>query len=344
MEQKRSLTFHYFLRAAILSGFAMYIVYLVKTDNIVYYIAPRMVIYVKLAAVGFYIIAIYQIYIAIGSFWKSSASCDCEHPPSRSILRNMIVYSMFIIPLIMGFMLPDTAMGSALAAKRGVNLNSSRALVNNAAAQTVSVPIQSSKPGSVPAASANPTVSATTVTPSANTDAAQKPNLTSTSSTEPNTNSTPSDEQLKAMFKADKYDEPFAKLGMKLYKNDLIQVKLEGFIEILSAIDLFQTNFVGKKMEISGFVYHEDNMKPNQFVVARFSVSCCSADASPFGVMVESSKANLFAKDSWVKVTGVIGKTTYDGNDIMKLDAEKIEKIPKAKDPYVYPNYDYLPQ
>jgi uncharacterized repeat protein (TIGR03943 family) len=122
----------------------------------------------------------------------------------------------------------------------------------------------------------------------------------------------------------------------------LIQVQVDGFIEILSSIDLFQKNFIGKKMEISGFVYHEDDMKPNQFVVARFSVSCCSADASPFGVMIETSKANLFPKDTWVNVTGVIGTTTYAGNDIMKLDATKVEKIPAAKDPYVYPNYDFI--
>ena len=129
---------------------------------------------------------------------------------------------------------------------------------------------------------------------------------------------------------------------MKLYKKDLIQVEVDDFIEILSSIDLFQDNFVGEKIEISGFVYHEDDMKPNQFVVARFSVSCCSADASPFGVMIESSNANIFPKDTWVKVTGIISKTTYAGSDIMKIDTTKLEKIPAAKDPYVYPDYDFL--
>lgn len=341
MEKKRSLTFHYFLRAAILIGFAMYILFLVKTDNIVYYIAPRMVIYVKLAAFGFYIIAIYQIYIAIGSIWSSRASCNCEHPPSRSIFRNMIVYSMFIIPLVLGFMLPDTALGSALAAKRGVNLNSSRVLVSNSSVKTASVPIQTPIPSSV----ATPNSALVTPAPtSLTTEATQKPVSTTVEDTNAKTDQTPTDEKLKEMFKADKYDDQFANLGMKLYKEDLIQVKVDGFIEILSAIDLFQDNFIGKKLEISGFVYHDDDMKANQFVVARFSVSCCSADASPFGVMIESDKANLFPKDTWVKVTGTIGKTSYGGNDIMKLGSTKIEKIPAAKDPYVYPNYDFLSQ
>jgi putative membrane protein len=77
MEENRSLTLHYFLRAAILTGFALYIMFLVKTGNITYYIAPRMVIYVKLAAIGFYVIAVYQAYIAIGSLLSKKNAATC---------------------------------------------------------------------------------------------------------------------------------------------------------------------------------------------------------------------------------------------------------------------------
>ena len=294
MQQARNLTLHYFIRAAILTGFAMYIIFLVKTDNILYYIAPRMVIYVKISAIGFYAIAVYQVYQGIGSLWGSRAACDCEHPPNKSVIRNSIAYSLFILPLLLGFFLPDAALGSALAAKKGVNLNSSRMLTSNS----------------------NPD------------------QITATETAAP--------EQLKEMFKTDKYNEDFARLGMKLYKEDRIEVKEEGFIEILSAVDLFLHHFIGKKMEISGFIYREDNMKVNQFVVARFQLQCCSADAAPFGVMIESEDANAYAKDSWVKITGIIGKTTYNGNEIMKINAAKIEKTLPSKLPYVYPNYDFL--
>jgi putative membrane protein len=305
MKQNRSLSPHYFLRAAILVGFAMYILYLVKTDGILYYIAPRMVVYVKLSAMGFYAIAIYQVYIAIASLWGQKAACDCEHPPSRSKIRNTIAYGLFILPLLLGFLMPDSAMGSALAAKRGVNLNSSRTSINRS--------LQS----------------LTQTTP-----AVSSPNPSSVSLD-------PADAKLKELFKADKYDQAYAQIGMNLYKKDLIQVKEEGFIEILSSVDLFMNNFVGKKMEISGFVYREEGMSSNQFVVARFSVQCCSADASPYGVMVQFDKGLTLAKDSWVKVTGTIGKSTYDGNEVTTLIADKVEKTSASKIPYVYPNYDY---
>jgi uncharacterized repeat protein (TIGR03943 family) len=296
MEQERKLTGHYFLRAAILTGFAMYILYLVKSDNILFYIAPRMIIYVKLSAIGFYVIAVYQIFLAINSLLGKKVDCDCDHPPSRSWMRNSAAYSLFILPLLLGFLLPDSALGSALAAKRGVNLSSSQTNTMNA---TANKPI------------------------TGKTDAAVDP-------------------QLKELFKADKYDEGFAQLGMKLYKKDLIQVKEEGFIEILSSLDLFMNNFIGKKVEISGFVYREDDMKNNQFVVARFSIQCCTADGSPFGMMVQFDQSQKFVKDTWVKVTGTINKTIYHGNEIMTLIADSVEKTKAAKTQYVYPNYDYL--
>jgi putative membrane protein len=296
VEQKRKLTGHHFLRAAILTGFAMYILYLVKSDHILYYIAPRSIIYVKLSAIGFYAIAVYQVFLAINSYLGREAVCDCEHPPSRSWIRNTAAYSLFILPLVLGFLLPDSAMGSALAAKRGVNLSSSQSNTKN---MTISKPSANQSEADV-------------------------------------------DPKLKALFKADKYDEGFAQLGMKLYVKELIQVKEEGFIEILTSLDLFMKNFIGKKIEISGFVYREDDMKDNQFVVARFSIQCCSADGSPFGMMVLSDQGQKLAKDTWVKITGTLNKTTYRGNEIMTLVADKVEKINAAKSQYVYPNYDYI--
>ncbi|WP_227013898.1 TIGR03943 family putative permease subunit [Paenibacillus psychroresistens] len=296
MEQKRSLTGHYCLRAAILTGFAMYILYLVKSDNILYYIAPRNIIYVKLSAIGFYAIAVYQIFLAINSYMGRKVDCECDHPPSRSIIRNTAAYSLFILPLLLGFLLPNSAMGSALAAKRGVNLSSSLTSSNS---------VTLNKPSVIPTAAEI-------------------------------------DPKLKALFKSDKYDEGFAQLGMKLYKKDLIQVKEEGFIETLTSLDMFMNNFIGKKIEISGFVYREDDMQDNQFVVARFSIQCCTADGSPFGMMVKFDQGQKLAKDTWVKITGTINKSTYRGNEIMTLVADKVEKTTPAKSQYVYPNYDYV--
>jgi putative membrane protein len=70
---------HPLLRAFILTGFAMLIVYLVRTGNIGLYIAPRMELYVKLSAIGLYAAAIYQYYAAFRAWLRHDSVPDCEY-------------------------------------------------------------------------------------------------------------------------------------------------------------------------------------------------------------------------------------------------------------------------
>jgi uncharacterized repeat protein (TIGR03943 family) len=294
-----------------------------------------MAIYVKLSAVALYAAAVYQVYAGIDALWGRRAVCDCEHLPSRSIFRNTIAYGLFIAPLLLGFMLPDAALGSAAAAKKGINLNATSYLMNGKI-QTASNPIVKADITNAPAAPNNPPP----VPANNNSSPAAVPDNTKKSSDSGDSKTT--DHQLAVMFKTDKYMVDYGKLGMALYKKELIQVQDDIMMEILTSLDLFMDNFIGKKIEMSGFVDRPEGVKDNQFVVARFAVSCCSADAAPYGVLVEFDNSRNFAKDSWVKVTGTIGKTEFNGNEIIKINATKVEKIPAAKTTYIYPEDDFL--
>jgi len=309
----RILSLHHVIKSAILFGFAAYIAYLVKTDYILYYIAPRMVDYVKWSAIALYFIAVYQVYLAFRSFWNDPAACDCDqdhdHTPSTSILKNTVIYGLFALPLLLGFLLPDTSMGSALAAKKGMNLSSSSNVKKESA--------ELSQPKSPPASASGNDGAAS----SASGSAAQT--------------------KQEDLFPSDKFTEHFAKYAKQLYQSDVISVKEDLYIETLTTVDLYLDRFVGKKLELTGFVYRQDDMKSNQFVVGRFSVQCCSADASPFGVLVEYDRAASFPSDSWVTVTGTIEKAAYNDMDVMKLKVEKIAKADPSKAQYVYPNLDF---
>lgn len=102
---------HSAIRAAILSGFAFLIVHLARTDQLTLYTAPRMEPYVKLSALALYAAAGYQLYTAWQAFHGKTAApaCDCEHPPSTSWLKHIAVYSLFLLPLALGFLLPLSA-------------------------------------------------------------------------------------------------------------------------------------------------------------------------------------------------------------------------------------------
>jgi putative membrane protein len=320
-----TLSLHHFIKAVILFGFAMYIVYLVKTDGILYYIAPRMVDYIKWSSVAFYAMAVYQVYVGVNTLWKKQAECDCDHDhtPSTSVAKNIFIYGLFVFPLLLGFLLPDSTMGTSLASKKGMNLSSSSTVKKgSSAAATPAVPTLTPTPS--PSATASKDVPAPSAASATNKPAAAN-----------------SDAKLDEMFKADKFTEVYAKYGKKLYQSNLISVKEDSYIETLTTVDLYLDNFIGKKIELDGFVYRQDNMKENQFVVGRFAIQCCSADASPFGVMAEYDRAKVLATDSWIHATGTIQKVTFNDTEIMALKLEKFEKIEEPKTKYVYPNYEF---
>ncbi|WP_405082804.1 TIGR03943 family putative permease subunit [Paenibacillus chitinolyticus] len=302
MEDRRAYAFHYFIRAAILCGFSFYIVYLVKTGSMPHYLAPRLALYVKASAIALFVLAVIQIYLALQPAVGNELDCGCEPDVRKSKLSHSAAYSLFLLPLLLGFLLPDRVTGSDIVQVKGMQLNtSSLQTQRNAGPQ----------------------------------DDPSKKELSSGGGNQGGENT--EEARLKEMFKGSRFTEDYAKLAMQLYKNKTILIGEKGFMEKLTAVDLFSGNFAGKQMEISGFVYREDGMPKNQFVVARLTMQCCSADASPYGVIVEAPGADSYLKDTWVTVKGTIRKSVYEDKDVMKLEEAVIQKIKEPSSPYVYP-------
>lgn len=300
---------HHLIRAAILTGFAMLIVYLDRTGEMILYIAPRMELYVKLSAIGLYAAAIYQVYAALQKRMGNQApGCDCEHEASPSIFKNIVIYGLFVFPLLLGFLLPTGTLGSALAAKKGISLSGSAAVGRN-----------------VPPSSAAPPVTDASSTPPA---AEQKEPAAGSSS-------------IDSLFPYDEYTEAHAAYGKKLYTQTLITVPEKQFIETLTTLDLYREAFIGKEVEITGFVYREEDMGKERFAVSRFAMNCCSADALPYGLMITWPKAMNYADDEWVSVKGTLTTSTYMDNEILTLEAVKLERIKAPESPYVYPDLDF---
>ncbi|MFE6798205.1 TIGR03943 family putative permease subunit [Paenibacillus chitinolyticus] len=302
MEDRRAYAFHSFMRAAILCGFSFYIVYLVKTGGMTHYLAPRLVPYVKASAIALFVLAVIQIYLALQPAAGNESDCGCEPGVRKSKLSHGAAYSLFLLPLLLGFLLPDRVTGSDIVQVKGIQLNTSNLQTQRNAGTRDDSP---EKQQSSEEASRG----------EADTEEAR----------------------LKEMFKGSRFTEDYAKLAMRLYQNKTILIGEKGFMERLTAVDLFAGNFAGKQMEISGFVYREDDMPKNQFVVARLTMQCCSADASPYGVIVEAPGADSYLKDTWVTVKGTIRKSVYEGKDVMKLEGAVIRKIKEPSSPYVYP-------
>jgi putative membrane protein len=94
----------------------------------------------------------------------------------------------------------------------------------------------------------------------------------------------------------------------------------------------------GQQADVTGFVYKNDpRFIDGQFMVSRFTVSCCAADAAAIGLIVETKDLAKFEQDSWVRVVGRFKVGAFAGEDIPLIVAEKIEPVEQPAQPYLYP-------
>jgi putative membrane protein len=94
------------------------------------------------------------------------------------------------------------------------------------------------------------------------------------------------------------------------------------------------------EITLDGFVYVDEYTTSTQFVISRYLMSCCAADSSIIGVLVETEED--FVVDSWVKVTGVVtledvyfeATDSYEQTFILRNPV--IETIEPYETPYVF--------
>ncbi len=95
--------------------------------------------------------------------------------------------------------------------------------------------------------------------------------------------------------------------------------------------------FAGQTVDVIGFVYRDPRNTDNQFWVSRFIVSCCVADATAIGLLVESEQASALTNDSWVRVTGRLGVSAFAGERLPVIVPDTIELTEQPEHPYLYP-------
>jgi uncharacterized repeat protein (TIGR03943 family) len=95
--------------------------------------------------------------------------------------------------------------------------------------------------------------------------------------------------------------------------------------------------FYGQEAQLTGFVYRDDRFADDTFMVSRFMLSCCVADASPVGLLVRWPETAVLSTDQWVEVHGFLEAGSFDGISMPILNAEQVTPIAQPPQPYLYP-------
>ena len=101
--------------------------------------------------------------------------------------------------------------------------------------------------------------------------------------------------------------------------------------------------YTGKTIRVKGFTLKSSSYLPdNYFMIGKYSISCCAADAGFMGFIVKYDLEKI-KDNAWYEIEGVLQK----GNDKENLDVVIIKAInvkeidSKDEEQYIYPCYVY---
>lgn len=89
----------------------------------------------------------------------------------------------------------------------------------------------------------------------------------------------------------------------------------------------------GSEVSFVGFVARDSGMPADEFMLSRFLVSCCVADALSIQVRIVGAPPGKLAEDDWVQVTGAMYPL---GREVI-VDASEVTPVDRPKRPYLNP-------
>ncbi len=96
------------------------------------------------------------------------------------------------------------------------------------------------------------------------------------------------------------------------------------------------TAFDGDEANVIGFVFRNNLFATDTFMISRYIISCCVADATPIGLIVQWSETAALPDDQWVQVKGTFAVGTFNNMEIPILRATSITAVVPPAQPYLY--------
>ena len=89
----------------------------------------------------------------------------------------------------------------------------------------------------------------------------------------------------------------------------------------------------GETVSFVGFVVRRDDTPADEFLLTRYVVTCCVADATIAQVRVVNVTPGAFEDEAWVEVTGTIYPL---GREVI-VNAQQIDEVDRPQRPYLTP-------
>ncbi|WP_031387962.1 TIGR03943 family putative permease subunit [Desulfonatronum thiodismutans] len=299
----------------LLLGLAALQAVLLFTGAIHLYQAPKMQPFVFFSTTTFLVMALHGLWTLLVPGADATARCGCSHDHEPSPAGKVTMAVLFGLVLAAGFFLPHQVLDSRVAEKKGISLSRSPAPSVFGSERVAGLPPDNHLffQEEIPWDSAQ-----TWDRQASGADLDKEQALLR--------------EELGIWYDRDIYQE----LSEDLLDREVLRISGEDFLDSMLIISAYLDRFQGRRVEFSGFVFHDGTMAENELAVARIAVTCCLADATVYGLLIRTDPP-LPPNDAWVRVQGRISAMRFMEEDIPLIIADQLEVVPAPDQPYVYP-------
>lgn len=126
-------------------------------------------------------------------------------------------------------------------------------------------------------------------------------------------------------------------------QNEISVISAKNYTNVLKAVHENIDNYVGVKIQFTGYIYRVLDLTDTQFILARDMIISSDFQYVIVGFLCEYENAQNFENESWVELTGEITKGNYHG-DMPIVKVTDMKTVDKPNEEYVYPPDDtYIP-
>jgi uncharacterized repeat protein (TIGR03943 family) len=95
------------------------------------------------------------------------------------------------------------------------------------------------------------------------------------------------------------------------------------------------SHYAGQKVSVEGLVVYDEAEMEGYFLIARFMIACCAADARPITLPVLLNSGDQ-VPTGWIRLNGTIGEGLIEEQRSIVIQMDSVENIPDPKNPYAY--------